>query len=153
MEECWRKCSMCKKDIPYRGIYYVCSVSTCRAKRTDYAFCSVPCWDGHIPIERHRGDSAGALEKQAPRKGEERTEKKRVIVSSPSASPSTSSSASGEILVVASKVKKYINDTTGFNTSASVMKALSLRVQSICDRSIEEARRQGRKTVLDRDVP
>jgi len=154
MEEFWRKCSTCKKEIPYRGLYYVCSVSTCQTKSRNYIFCSVPCWDAHIPVERHRGDSAGALERQAPRQGEEitprkpekRPEKKRIIVSQPSGDE-------GEILVVASKVKKYIHEKSGLNTSAGVMNALTARVQRICDGAVEEARRQGRKTVMDRDVP
>ncbi|MBN8554847.1 MAG: hypothetical protein J0L93_05325 [Deltaproteobacteria bacterium] len=58
-----------------------------------------------------------------------------------------------EVLVVVSKVKKYISEKSGMNTSANVMDALTTRVQRICDQAIEEARRQGRKTVMDRDLP
>jgi histone H3/H4 len=37
------------------------------------------------------------------------------------------------------------------NTSASVMDVLSDYVRVLCDRAIDNARSEGRKTVLDRD--
>ncbi|MDB5036690.1 MAG: hypothetical protein JWQ35_218 [Bacteriovoracaceae bacterium] len=151
----WRKCSTCKNDILFGQIYYICDVSTCQAKRTNYAFCSVICWDGHLPIERHRADSASAIEKRAPRKGEVPAENisapqgRRIIADA----PSTSSTDDGdEILVVVSKTKKYIADKSGMNTSAGVYKILTEKIKRICDQGIEEAKRQGRKTVLDRDI-
>jgi len=58
-----------------------------------------------------------------------------------------------DILVVASKVKKYIKDRGDMNTGASVMDVLTKHIMAICDRSIESARLAGRKTVLDRDIP
>lgn len=58
---------------------------------------------------------------------------------------------SGDILVVASKLKAYIREKAGMNTSAAVMGALSVRVRAICDEAIEKAKRDGRKTVMDRD--
>lgn len=57
-----------------------------------------------------------------------------------------------EVLVVASKVKKYIKDKAGFNTSASAVDALSLAVQHLLDHAITSAGQDGRKTVMDRDV-
>ena len=57
-----------------------------------------------------------------------------------------------EVLVVASKVKKYIKAKAGMNTSASTIDALSAKVATICDEAIENARNDGRKTVKDRDV-
>lgn len=57
-----------------------------------------------------------------------------------------------EVLVVASKVKNYIREKSGMNTSASVLDVLSDRLRAICDQAIENARRDGRKTVKDRDV-
>ncbi len=57
-----------------------------------------------------------------------------------------------EILVVASKLKKYIKDTHGLNTSASAMPALSDELRKIVDKAAEEAKNQKRKTLLDRDV-
>jgi predicted lactoylglutathione lyase len=60
-------------------------------------------------------------------------------------------SDSGEILVVASKVKTYIKQKGDMKTSASVLNALSDRLRSMCDEAIESANSDGRKTVLDRD--
>jgi len=56
-----------------------------------------------------------------------------------------------EVLVVASKLKNYIRDQSGMNTSGSVMSALSERVRQMCDKAIETAKENGRKTVMDRD--
>jgi hypothetical protein len=60
----WRKCSNCKKTIESKATYYKCSVSTCTAKRTNYVFCSVACWECHLPGANHR--KAGAIESKAP---------------------------------------------------------------------------------------
>ena len=57
-----------------------------------------------------------------------------------------------EVLVVTSKVKKYIKEKSGFNTSATTIEALSNMVQKICDQAIQKAGEDGRKTVMDRDV-
>ena len=59
--------------------------------------------------------------------------------------------SSGEILVVASKLKSYIRDKSGMNTSAAVMPALSEKIRRLCDQAIEMAKQDGRKTVMDRD--
>lgn len=56
-----------------------------------------------------------------------------------------------EVLVVASKLKNYIRDKSGFNTSAAVMPALSAKIRVLCDQAIERAKSEGRKTVMDRD--
>lgn len=56
-----------------------------------------------------------------------------------------------EVLVVSSKVKKYIKDKAEMNVSASVMNALTDIVMRECDRAIENARSEKRKTVMDRD--
>jgi len=58
-----------------------------------------------------------------------------------------------EALVVASKLKNYIREKSGMNTSASVIDVLSLsdKLREMCDRAIENARSDGRKTVKDRD--
>jgi histone H3/H4 len=60
-------------------------------------------------------------------------------------------SDSNEVLVVASKVKNYIKDKGDMKTSASVLDALSERIRTMCDEAVENARSDGRKTVLDRD--
>lgn len=57
----------------------------------------------------------------------------------------------GEVLVVASKVKHYIKEKAGMNTSAAVMEVLTQKVKEICDHAIETAKSDGRKTVMDRD--
>ena len=61
----WRECSVCKKSIHYGQTYQVCNVSTCNRKRNSLVFCSVSCWDAHLPDANHR--SAWAVEERAPR--------------------------------------------------------------------------------------
>ena len=61
----WRRCNSCEKPIAFETIYYVCSVSTCNRKRNPLRFCSVDCWDAHLPIVNHR--SASAVEERAPK--------------------------------------------------------------------------------------
>jgi hypothetical protein len=61
----WRKCSICKKEIPFGSVYNVCSVSTCNRKRTGLVFCSVECWDAHLGMARHR--EAWAEDRTAPK--------------------------------------------------------------------------------------
>ena len=56
-------------------------------------------------------------------------------------------------IVVASKIKNHIKNQGDMKTSASVLQALSDRLRSLCDQAIENARSDGRKTVLDRDIP
>ena len=56
-----------------------------------------------------------------------------------------------DILIVASKLKKYIRARSGMNTSDSVMDVLSARVRTLCDDAIVRAHEDGRKTVMDRD--
>ena len=63
----------------------------------------------------------------------------------------TMNADSKEVLVVASKIKAYIREKSGMNTSSSVLDALSDRLRGLCDRAIENARADGRKTVMDRD--
>lgn len=57
-----------------------------------------------------------------------------------------------DVLVIASKVKKYIKEKADMNTSASTIEVLSNAVAKLCDQAIENARSDGRKTVKDRDV-
>lgn len=62
-----------------------------------------------------------------------------------------SNSSEGEVLVVISKLKNYVRAKSGFNTAGSVAPAISNMVRALCDRAIESARKDGRKTVMDRD--
>jgi len=52
---------------------------------------------------------------------------------------------------VASKLKNYIRGKSGMNTSAAVIDVLSDKVRELCDQAVESAKRDGRKTVMDRD--
>jgi hypothetical protein len=148
MAERWRRCSACKSDIALGSVYWVCSVSTCNRARTALVFCSVDCWEIHLPTERHR--EAWAVEERAPRvpdppEGAPRKRKPRVI--------SGGASGSGDILIVASRLKAYIRRDAGYNTSDTVLLVLSDAIRKICDESIKNARLAERQTVLDRDVP
>jgi len=60
----WHRCNSCKKPIAYQAIYWVCNVSTCNRVRTGLRFCSVSCWDAHLPLMNHR--ESWAEEKKAP---------------------------------------------------------------------------------------
>jgi histone H3/H4 len=57
-----------------------------------------------------------------------------------------------DILIVVSKMKKYIKDRSGMNCSDAVADMLSEHVRLLCDEAIRAAARDERKTVLDRDV-
>jgi histone H3/H4 len=56
-----------------------------------------------------------------------------------------------EVLVVVSKLKNYVRDASGFNTAGSVAPKLSDMIRTLCDEAIERARKDGRKTIMDRD--
>lgn len=56
-----------------------------------------------------------------------------------------------EVLVVVSKLKNYIKNNQGLSTAATVAGVLSSAVKTLCDQACENARKAGRKTVMDRD--
>ncbi len=56
-----------------------------------------------------------------------------------------------EVLIVVSKLKNYIKEKSGMNTSAAVAEALSDKIRGLCDQAVENAKREGRKTVMERD--
>jgi len=58
-----------------------------------------------------------------------------------------------EILVIASRLKDYVRARSGMNTSDAVLAPLSSVLRSFCDEAIRRAHAEGRKTVLERDVP
>jgi hypothetical protein len=60
----WKRCNSCKKEIAWSQKYWVCNVSTCNRKRTGLIFCSVSCWDAHVPMMNHR--ESWAEERKAP---------------------------------------------------------------------------------------
>lgn len=163
--ERWRRCSTCKGDIGFDRAYWTCSVSTCNRPRTGLVFCSVSCWDAHVPIMRHR-DDAGALDARSPTRAQAAAEARAAAAAAapkpaaagakpavPAAVRAEAEEIPREILIVVSKLKSYIRACSGFNTSDSCMDALSDHVRAICDRAIENARRDERKTVLERDIP
>jgi hypothetical protein len=160
----WKKCSTCKNPILLGKKYFVCSVSTCTGQRTGYSFCSITCFEAHLPGARHR--DAGAIEKTAPLKadpispGEAQPagadQRRRIIpANQPGAGVAIANNSAADlphdVLIVASKLKDYIRARSEMNTSASVFDILSDIVRIECDRAIDNARREGRKTVLDRD--
>jgi histone H3/H4 len=57
-----------------------------------------------------------------------------------------------EILVVTSKVKKYIKEKGGCNTSSETVEQLSKAIEALCAKGIESAKADGRKTVMARDI-
>lgn len=59
--------------------------------------------------------------------------------------------AEDNVLVVVSKIKNYIRVKSEMNTAGSVAPKLSEMIQTLCDRAIENAKADGRKTVMDRD--
>lgn len=174
----WRRCSSCKTPIKYLAAYFVCSVSTCNRKRIGYVFDSVHCWERHLPGARHR--DAAAVEMKSPTYAQWKEELESDGAPAPApAAPTTTTTASAdartpqrviarpantgpaakptfdplesEILVVVSKLKEYIRRRSEMNTSDSVSQALSNRIRRLCDKAIESARGEGRKTVMDRD--
>lgn len=57
-----------------------------------------------------------------------------------------------DVLVVTSKVKKYIKEKGECNTSAETVDVLSKAVERLCEKGIEAAKNDGRKTVMARDI-
>lgn len=159
----WKRCSTCKKPIAFGSGYFTCNVSTCNRKGTDFAFCSVSCWDAHVPVLRHR--DAWAEEGTAPTAAEwaarQRAEAERAAAPPPEprqriVTPTAASSGAGgdvphDVLVVVSKLKAYVKARSGMNTSDGVTEVLSDRLRALCDQAIDAARAAGRKTVMDRD--
>ena len=56
-----------------------------------------------------------------------------------------------DILVIASRLKAYIQARSGMNTSDAVLPILSDRLRTLCDAAIRSAHEAERKTVLERD--
>lgn len=57
-----------------------------------------------------------------------------------------------DVLVVTSKVKKFIKEKSGMNTSAETVDILSKAIEQLCARGIDSAKADGRKTVMARDI-
>ncbi len=154
----WKPCGTCKKPIAFGAKYWVCSVSSCNRVRFSLSFCSIGCWDAHVPVMNHR--SAWAEERFAPaappppqpevprgRGDSEELRQRLARQMNQSAKPPVEK----EILIVASKLKKYIKDRSGMNTSSDVLEILSDFVRHQCHDAIDRARDDGRKTIKARD--
>lgn len=57
-----------------------------------------------------------------------------------------------DVLVVTSKIKKFIKEKGEMNTSAETVDILSKAIEQLCTRGIESAKADGRKTVMARDI-
>lgn len=178
-DEGWRRCSSCREWIDFQTGYYTCNVSTCNRRNTAFVFCSVDCWDAHLPTMNHREawaedqhspsaaqwsrEQAAAKPSRKPREAKARIEPAHeparpaapTVVRRPaeSAPVALSDDVPDEILIVASRLKDYVRARSGMNTSDRVLAPLSKILREVCDRAIENARRDERKTVLDRDIP
>lgn len=161
MPDAYRHCSSCKTPIPFESTYFACSVSTCNRKRVGLYFCSVACWDVHLPEARHR--EAWAEEKRAPTREQAAREDgvdepgpaRRIVAPAPPAAVATGTVPDGDlpkdILVVVSKLKSYVRAASGMNTSDGVFETVSDHIRRICDAAARVAAQDGRKTLMDRD--
>ena len=160
MSSFWRRCSSCKREIAFERAYWTCNVSTCNRKRTALQFCSVRCWEAHLPVARHR--DAWAEEQRSPSRVKwaedqmqavaEESRRRLVRPAATRSSTKLEGDVPLETLVVVTKVKNYVRARGDMKTSEKVMDALSDHLRQIADRAIREAVRNERKTVLDRDV-
>jgi len=177
----YRLCSSCKKELPFESTFFRCSVSTCNRARMPLTFCSLACFEAHVPVVRHR--EAWAEEDLAPSRAEWEREQaaevadaaalaataapamtvtstaqvarpeRRIVAACGAISPLglSQSEVPREVLIVASKLKAYIRARSGMNTSDGAFDVLSDIVRELCDAAIQKAHAAGRKTVMDRD--
>jgi hypothetical protein len=161
----FKLCSTCRKPIPFASDYYQCSISTCNRTKTALYFCSVPCWDAHVPVLRHRDAwaeparaptiEAFLKELEAEREFPAETKEKRMSDETEKGQP-VAATPSGDsppeaVLIVVSKLKAYVKARGSMNTSDSVTPVLSRHLRELCDKAIAHAAGENRKTVMDRD--
>lgn len=160
----WKVCSSCKKELPFESQYYLCSVSTCQRKRTGLFFCSPACFEAHLPMMRHRdawaeiakaptraqAEAEAAAEREQDQTEADNSEPKRRIVT-PAAVAAASADAGDDAMIVVSKLKKFIRDQSGMNTSDGVFAVLSRHLRELSIQALRVAAADGRKTVMDRD--
>lgn len=186
----WKHCNICKAPMAFGAEYYVCSVSTCNRKRTGLLFCSLACFEAHLPTARHRdawaereqapsraewqaalaaeaaegdrapaADAPAAVTRPEPPRGAgaepparrvvgARVVGARVVQATP---PPSEGADAHDVLVVVSKLKKYVRDWSGMNTSDAAMAVLSDHLRELCQEATRQAGLDGRRTVLDRD--
>ena len=165
----WRRCSNCKKEIPFGAKYSLCSVQSCTKVRAPTQFCSADCWAVHNEIENHK--DAWAVEQTAPKTADAPSTPPTPKASSSTPPSSSSSPASGthtgthagtsapavgadEVLVIVSRFKDFVKEASnGMSTSDQVIGPMSAHVKKLADLGIENAKRHDRKTMLGRDIP
>jgi len=120
-------------------------------------FCSISCWDAHQADARHR--DAGAEEAKSPSAAawarelaEQRDKSQPSEKETAVALRRVTGISSLDILVVGSRFKDYIKERAGMSTSERALGVLSDHLRELCDRAAEAAGRDGRRTVMDRDV-
>jgi hypothetical protein len=96
------------------------------------------------------GPAAPAADRPRPGASEGARTEARRVVAAPTPAPGDDD-GSDDVLIVVTKLKKYIRARSGMNTSDGVMPVLSAHLRRICDMAIRKAAEDGRKTVLDRD--
>lgn len=145
----WRKCGVCKKSINLGAIYQKCSISSCRKN----AYCSVDCWSVHDSVMGHK--SAFAEEERAPTtmpsEGSSGDAPRRRIVASGAKPSSNDQNLPMDVLIVVSKLKAYVKAKSDMNTSGDVADELSKFVRVLVNEALENARAEGRKTLMARD--
>jgi histone H3/H4 len=150
----WKACGTCKKPIHHGRVYWVCSVSTCNGARFSPVYCTVGCWDAHVPVMNHR--SAWCEERTAPPRppslppgrGDSDELRARLMKQM---SQSNHPVQDKDVLVVSSKLKKYIKERAGMNCSADVLEILSDYIRHQANDAIDRAREDSRKTVKAKD--
>jgi hypothetical protein len=98
---------------------------------------------GSAPVARRVVGDSGSLTNVPPPSA----------AGSPAAAQPAFAEADRDMLIVVSKLKKYVKDRAGMNCSDAIAEILSDHVRAICDDAIRAAGRDERKTVLERDVP
>jgi len=171
----WRRCSNCKSEIALNAKYWICSVSTCQRVRSPIQFCKPDCWAVHNESENHR--DGWAIEKIAPKTNDDTSSNDAPRGASTPPSPSSTSGSvssspsssvsktvtrgqqanegtnmSDEVLVVVSRLKEHIQQKGGLRTSDEVASVLSDHLRKVADAAVDNAKKDGRKTVLARDV-
>lgn len=151
-------CSTCRRDIGFGAEYFQCSVSTCNRKRTALFFCSVACWDAHRSEASHRdawAERAVAPSREAWRAElAEQTRKAKPTVDTAGAQTlqRVRGGTKHEVLIVVARLKDYVRVRATMNLSERGLPVLSDHIRDIADLAIAAAGRDGRKTVMDRDI-
>ena len=100
---------------------------------------------------RYSGADRAKIERKTnPAAGENPTSERggiRVVAPAKQRDPSLPK----DVLVISKALKEYIRAASDLRTSDAVMDVLSEKLRDMCDRAIERAKADERKTVLDRD--